>query len=165
MTEWSIRSLTNCISPPALHPLSLPLAHSTLRSLPIAHPFQQRWPTTYAHFRINKDLYSRFLRCARVSSFACHTKLDLTDMKQIHLFNPDRSFALKAQQHGSLTQESFGRKPTVHFRFAFGGWRILTRRRTVCWQFVQQKGAVRGVDLSARLVQDGACACPTVALL
>jgi len=80
-----------------------------------------------------------------MSSFACHTKLDLIDIKQIRLFNPARSFALKAQQHRSLTQQSFGRKPTVHFRFAFGGWRILTRRRTVWWRFGQE-GAERGWD-------------------
>lgn len=76
--EWSTPSLTRCISP------SLPL----LRTLhvPIVHPFQQRWPTTYAHFHINKDLsIGSWGVC--VSYLAWYTKLVLIDMEKSRLFN------------------------------------------------------------------------------
>jgi len=147
-------------------PLSLPLADTALRSLLTTHssPLSAKMADNICSLSYKqRPLHYAPQVCS--SFFACHTKLDLTDMKKIHLFNPASSFAPKAQQHGSLTQECFGRKPTVHFRFAFGGWRILTRRRTVCWQFGLGKGAEKGMELSARLVHDGACACPTVALL
>lgn len=76
--EWSIPSLTSCISP------SLAL----LRTLPVptVHPFQQRWPTTYAHFQTNTDLC---IGSSGVSYLACYTKLVFIDMKQHHLFNTD----------------------------------------------------------------------------
>jgi len=85
-------------------PLSVPLAHTALRSLLTTHssPLSAKMADNICSLSYKqRPLYSVPQVC--VSSFACHTKLDLTDMKQIHLFNAARSLARKAQQNGSLT--------------------------------------------------------------